>query len=226
MLQGGEEKVAEVLAAERENKKAARQRRLREARTEKLRAARARKRKGEGVEGQSQQQQQQQARQQPPSDLAITDMESTPEVPNARTVVVEGQLYNFKMLCLEDSSDGDSPAELVQRMRQMRVTRMQEEGGASTGGLLASVREGTDTGDGVRQSSEVIVDEKRVWTSAEVRGWSATRELVSVQEGSNTVPISDAIWREIQRGWDESTDSDIDTDGEDGDLCLEEWDDY
>ena len=76
------------------------------------------------------------------------------------------------------------------------------------------------------QSSEVIVDEKRVWTSAEVRGWSATRELVSVQEGSNTVPISDAIWREIQRGWDESTDSDIDTDGEDGDLCWDEWDDY
>ena len=111
-------------------------------------------------------------------------------------------------------------------MRQMRVTRMQEEGGASTGGLLASVREGTDTGDGVRQSSEVIVDEKRAWTSAEVRGWSATRELVSVQEGSNTVPISDAIWREIQRGWDESTDSDIDTDGEDGDLCEDEWDDY
>ena len=48
----------------------------------------------------------------------------------------------------------------------------------------------------------MIVDEKRVWTSAKVRGWSATRELVSVQEGSNIVPISDAIWREIQRGWD------------------------
>ena len=76
------------------------------------------------------------------------------------------------------------------------------------GGLLASVREGTDTRDGVRQCSEVIVEEKRVWTSTEVRGWSATRELVSVQEGSNIVPISDAI------------------DGEDGDLYLEEWDGY
>ena len=79
---------------------------------------------------------------------------------------------------------------------------------------------------GEKEEKEVIVDEKRVWNSAEVRGWCATRELVSVQEGSKTVPISDAIWREIQREWDESTDSDIDTDGEDGDLCLEEWADY
>ena len=86
---------------------------------------------------QSQRQQQQQARQQLQSDLAITDMESTLEVPNASAVVVEGQLYNFKMLCLEDSSGGDSPAELVQRMQQM-----QEQGGASMGGLLASIREG------------------------------------------------------------------------------------
>ena len=37
-------------------------------------------------------------------------------------------------------------------------------------------------------------------------------------------PISDAIWREIERGWEESDDSDIDD--EDGDLYLEEWDDY
>ena len=37
-------------------------------------------------------------------------------------------------------------------------------------------------------------------------------------------PISDAEWREIQLGWEESDDSDIDD--EDGDLYLEEWDDY
>ena len=35
---------------------------------------------------------------------------------------------------------------------------------------------------------------------------------------------SDAEWREIQLGWEESDDSDIDD--EDGDLYLEEWDDY
>ena len=71
-----------------------------------------------------------------------------------------------------------------------------------------TVSQTADTRDGVRQCSEVIVKEKRVWTSAEVRGWSATRELVGVQSGSNIVPISDAI------------------DGEDGDLYLEEWDGY
>ena len=74
------------------------------------------------------------------------------------------------------------------------------------------------------QYSEVIVAEKRVRTSAEARGRSVTRESVGVHSGSNIVPISDAIWREIQRGWEESDDSDIDD--EDGDLYLEEWDDY
>ena len=58
---------------------------------------------------------------------------------------------------------------------------MKEEEGASTGGLLASVRERTDTGDGVRQYSEVIVEKERVQTSAEARGRSATRESVGVQ---------------------------------------------
>ena len=40
---------------------------------------------------------------------------------------------NDIILCLEDSSDGDLPAELVRRMQQMRMERMQEEEGASMG---------------------------------------------------------------------------------------------
>ena len=59
--------------------------------------------------------------------------------------------------------------------------------------------------------------------SAEARGRSATRESVGVQY-RDPAPISDAEWREIQLGWEESDDSDIDD--EDGDLYLEEWDDY
>ena len=52
----------------------------------------------------------------------------------------------------------------------MWLERMQEEEGASTGGLLASVRERTDTGDGVRQYPEVIVEEERVRTSPKYVG--------------------------------------------------------
>ena len=84
-------------------------------------------------------------------------MESTPEVPNASAVVVEGQLYNFKMLCLEDSSGGDSPAELVQRMQQM-----QEQGGASMGGLLASIREGNAL-KGLKQTLFLILSHQKIF---------------------------------------------------------------
>ena len=41
---------------------------------------------------------------------------------------------------------------------------------------------------------------------------------------SDPVPMSDAEWREIQLELEESDDSDIDD--EDGDIYLEEWDDY
>ena len=51
-------------------------------------------------------------------------------------------------------------------------------------------------------------------------------ECAGRKQHSTYYSCSDAIWRGIQRGGGESTDSDIDTDGEDGDLCLEEWDDY
>ena len=75
----------------------------------------------------------------------------------------------------------------------------------------------------MRQYSVVIVQKERVRTSAEARGRSATRKSVGVQY-SDPVPMSDAEWREIQLELEESDDSDIDD--EDGDLYLEEWDDY
>jgi len=62
-------------------------------------------------------------------------------------------------------------------------------------------------------------------------GKSRSGSLLAVSAGNtrsgspfDPVPISDAEWREIQLGWEESDDSDIDD--EDGDLYLEEWDDY